>query len=151
MIMIMIVYVLLLFMIVVVCYSFHYHNHNHLLHISRKKMTSLSLSSSLQYNPFDDENSEMRRLIENEKSTIINDNVSNSAMKNELKRFSRGQGIVDKMTLIEELARLRVKNRITAKQNDDATKSDMEDKAMRLINEINKINNSYSGNTTAYI
>jgi len=99
----------------------------------------------LPYNPFDDNDNDIRKLIDYEKRNIISSDITNNAMKNELKQFGRGQGIVDKVTLIEELARLRVMNRISNKQNEDAVNNDREDKAMRLINEIDKINNNYSG------
>jgi uncharacterized protein YfeS len=99
----------------------------------------------LPYNPFDDNDNDIRKLIDNEKRNIISSDITNNSMKNELKQFGRGQGIVDKVTLIEELAKLRVMNRISNKQYEDALNNDREDKAMRLINEIDKINNNYSG------
>ena len=129
----------MILLLIVLCYSYNPHSI-----INRYRKTSLCLSS-LPYNPYDDDNNDIRKLIENEKNNIITDNISTIDMKNELKKFSRGQGIVDKMTLIEELARLRVKNRINDKQTNDAITNDREDKARRLINEIDKINTNYSG------
>lgn len=123
--------------LIIVCYSYNYNS-------IAKRRTSLCLSS-LPYNPYDDDTNDLRKLINNEKSTIMNDNIPTNDMKNELKRYGRGQGIVDKMTLIEELARLRVKNRISDKQANEAITNNREDKAIRLINEIEKINKNYSG------
>ena len=128
----------LLLLLVIVCYSFERNSIT-----SRYRITSLS--SSLPYNPFDDNDNDIRKLIDNEKRNIISSDITNNAMKNELKQFGRGQGIVDKVTLIDELAKLRVMNRISNKQYEDAVNNDREDKAMRLINEIDKINNNYSG------
>ena len=128
-----------LLLLVIVCYSFERNSIT-----SRYRITSLS-SSTLPYNPFDDNDNDIRKLIDNEKRNIISSDITNNSIKNELKQFGRGQGIVDKVTLIEELAKLRVMNRISNKQYEDAVNNDREDKAMRLINEIDKINNNYSG------